>query len=73
MSKITENKDEGWAQGSSMKGKWHYYRNTRSLCGRVTLLFRTAPYEQGNDDSSDNCPKCREKLLKERAKEAANQ
>jgi len=48
--------------------KWHYFRDGRSLCGKWMCLGKS--FEQGNDDSPDNCVACRKKLSAEKARAA---
>jgi hypothetical protein len=49
-----------WVHGSR---KWHYFRQRRSLCGKVALFIDpTEGYEQGNDDSDSNCTACKRVL-----------
>ena len=55
-------KKEGW--GYAVDGKWHYFRDGMSLCGKIG--FYNGETEQGNDDSPDNCKSCRNKLKKEK-------
>jgi hypothetical protein len=52
---------EGWVWFLNSK-KAHYVREGRALCGRWMYLGST--FEQGNDDSVDNCAECRRRLLK---------
>lgn len=59
-----EKYDEGWAPGSFGSQKWHYYRDGRSLCGRYGWIG-ALNFEQGNDQSPDNCAACRKKREKE--------
>ena len=56
---------EGWVNiiGST---RWHYIRESRSLCGRWLYLGNDAFLEQGNNDSPDNCAACRRKLENEK-------
>lgn len=56
---------EGWTYLLNSP-TWHYFRNSRSLCGRFMLLGKPE-LEQGNETSPDNCKACVKKLLKERA------
>ena len=60
---------EGWAFITNSP-KWHYLRNGRSLCGKWMVL-RTTYFEQGNENSRDNCAACRKKRLAELAKAKA--
>lgn len=60
---MTEHPNEGWHRPGNSR-KWHYYRDYRSLCG-ATLMFFSGPFEQGQDDSPDNCAACRRKREKE--------
>lgn len=53
---------EGWKHLLNARN-WHYFRDGRSLCGRWGT-FSDEGLELGNDNSPDNCKKCREKLLK---------
>jgi hypothetical protein len=57
---------EGWTYLINAK-KWHYFRDSRSLCGRWMYLG-DSDLEMGKDNSPDNCTACRAKLLKERAR-----
>lgn len=54
---------EGWKWLANAP-KWHYFREGRSLCGRWMTFGNE--FELGNDNSADNCPTCRKKLLKEK-------
>ncbi len=63
---MTEKEKEGWTWLINST-KWHYFRNSRSLCGKFALLSSTS-LEQGNDNSPDNCAPCKRALLKEKAK-----
>jgi hypothetical protein len=50
----------------SSHSKWyHYFVDRIPLCNGCTMLEGRA--EQGNDDSDENCPRCK-KLLAERRK-----
>ena len=53
---------EGWKWLINSK-KWHYFRDGRSLCKKWMNLAGNE-FEQGNDDSVDNCPTCRKALAK---------
>lgn len=55
---------EGWVWLVNST-KWHYMRNGQSLCRRWGYFGST--YEQGNDNSSDNCKTCQRALAKEKA------
>ena len=60
---VTQNKKkEGWKNLNNSK-VWHYFRDGKSLCGKWMVLSMEG-VEQGNNNSSDNCKKCKEKLLK---------
>lgn len=37
--------------------KWHYFVNGTSLCGRYFTFARDG-YQEGNDNSPDNCATC---------------
>lgn len=54
---------EGWTWLYNAT-KWHYFRDGYSLCGKWMILGEQ-DYEQGNNDSPDNCKSCKRKLLKE--------
>ena len=56
-------KKEGWKYLNNSKF-WHYFREGTSLCGKWAT-FSMEGCEQGNNDSPDNCKKCKEKLLQE--------
>lgn len=56
---------EGWAWLSNAT-KWHYFRDSRSLCRR--WMFLGDELESGKDNSPDNCESCKRALVKERAK-----
>lgn len=60
---------EGWTFLYNSR-KWHYFRNSRSLCGRWMYLGPDKDLQLGNDTSPDNCPTCCKKLEKEREKQA---
>lgn len=62
-----EKPKEGW-NWLINSPKWHYFKSDGvSLCGRWIMFSNT--FEQGNDNSPDNCAACRKKLqkLKEQA------
>ena len=43
--------------------KWHYFgEDGHSICGRWFTF--ASDFEQGNDDSPDNCKSCQKKLIK---------
>lgn len=50
---------EGWGLPSQSR-KWHYFVDTRSLCGKWG--FFQGGLEQGNDNSPSNCAKCKQRL-----------
>ena len=54
---------EGWKWLLNSK-KWHYFRNGNSLCGKWATFG--SEFEQGNNDSPDNCMACRRKLEAEK-------
>ena len=54
---------EGWTWLINSP-KWHYVRKGMSLCNRFMVL--NTEFEQGNDESPDNCLVCRKKRLKEK-------
>ena len=61
----------GWGILSNSR-KWHFvfensYGATVTLCGK-TVLFRSAPLEQGLDNHEDNCAVCRRKVAAWRKK-----
>lgn len=53
---------EGWTWLHN-SGKWHYFKNGKSLCGKYMILSNDS-LKLGNDNSLDNCVKCK-KILKE--------
>lgn len=53
---------EGW-KWLTNSTKWHYFRDGRSLCRRW-MTFGTI-FEQGNNNSPDNCKACIKALEKE--------
>lgn len=55
---------EGWV-GSFNSRKWHYVIGIEALCGNRILGGRA---ELGNDESPDNCAKCKRELKKRRGK-----
>jgi hypothetical protein len=57
---------EGWVWFLNSK-KAHYVKEHRALCGRWLYLGNS--YEQGKDDSPDNCAECKRRLLKIRGKQ----
>lgn len=60
---------EGWTYLTNSK-VWHHFREDgRSLCGKW-LYFGKAEFEQGNDNSPDNCKACIKKLLTKQKKES---
>lgn len=66
MSEVVKSATEGW-NWLLNSSKWHYFRGGRSLCGNWLGLGLTE-YQQGNDESPDNCKACRKKLVKEKEK-----
>ena len=62
-----ELKTEGWKYLSNAKF-WHYFREGKSLCKKWGT-FSKEGFEQGNDESPDNCKSCLKVLLKLKAKE----
>ena len=59
---------EGWNWLHNSR-KWHYFGvDGRSLCGGFALFGSNADAETGNDDSKDNCAKCRRELAKRKDK-----
>ncbi len=60
--------EEGWTWLINSK-KWHYFdKDGRSLCGRWLTFGRE--FEQGNDNSPDNCKACRRELKKLQSQQA---
>jgi hypothetical protein len=57
---------EGWTYLINA-AKWHYFRDSRSLCGKWMYLG-TSDLVKGHDASPQNCRTCMNKLAKERAK-----
>jgi len=58
--------NEGWTWLINSR-KWHYFRDSRSLCGKFALFDpMSGDLERGNDDSPDNCAACKRKLEKEK-------
>ena len=56
---------EGWTWLINSR-KWHYFRDSRSLCGKFLYLGSTLDeLVQGNNASPDNCSACRRKREKE--------
>lgn len=54
---------EGWKHLLNAR-KWHYFGSDgRSLCNSW-LTLSLSGFEQGNNDSLDNCVQCRRILLK---------
>jgi hypothetical protein len=54
----------GWAKisGQNASGKWHFFgHDGRSLCGKYAMFGKNI-LEQGNDDSTENCVRCRGRL-----------
>lgn len=64
---MAEKPKEGWVWALNWR-KAHYVKNSRSLCGN--WLYLGTLFEQGNDNSADNCAACKRKLKK--LKEKAN-
>jgi DNA-directed RNA polymerase subunit RPC12/RpoP len=58
---------EGWVWFLNSK-KAHYVKELRALCGR--WMYLGSSFEQGKDDSPDNCTECRRRLIKMREKYA---
>lgn len=59
----TEQANEGW-KWLANSPKWHYFREGRSLCCRWGTFAKDG-FEQGKDNSPDNCPTCLKKLREE--------
>jgi hypothetical protein len=59
---------EGWSYLFNSP-KWHYFRAGRSLCKRWMILGR-GEFEQGKDNSPDNCKACIKAVEKEKARAA---
>jgi hypothetical protein len=54
---------QGWGKLPASR-KWHYFDNSSfSLCGKIG--FYLGPLDEGNDDSPDNCAKCKSILKRE--------
>lgn len=59
---------EGW--GPTRGRKWHYFRFKKgenlafSLCGKIGFYPVSNELETGNDNSPDNCAKCKRELIK---------
>lgn len=55
----------GWTWLANSKA-WHYFTSegNRSLCRKYMLFVLPLELEQGNDDSPDNCLKCRRELAR---------
>lgn len=47
---------EGWKWLANAT-KWHYFRDGRSVCGKWMNLG-SGEFQQGNNDSPDNCKGC---------------
>ena len=59
--------DTGWTNFGGQSRKWHYIgEDGRSLCGKWAAWTR-GPFEQGMDESPDNCAACRRRLAKRKA------
>ena len=52
---------EGWALSSDSK-YYHYFVDYLPLCNGCGLAV--TPLERGNDDSDENCPRCKARLKK---------
>jgi len=50
---------QGWKEMPD--GKWHYFKNGKSLCNKWGTLNKLG-FETGNDDSPDNCKSCKCKI-----------
>jgi len=59
-------KKEGWGY-VHQSPKWHYFVDSRSLCGKW-LGLGLGELEQGKNDSPDNCVACKKALQKRKAK-----
>ena len=67
MSEAIDKRVEGWTWTHGGR-KWHYYRDSRAICGGWLLLKHPSEgYEIGNDDSADNCAACKRKIAAQRA------
>lgn len=64
-----EQPNEGWWWPLNAR-KAHYMVSARSLCGKWGT-FLNPDYAQGNDDSPDNCARCRRLLAKRKAERSA--
>lgn len=51
--------------------KWHYFVDSRSLCGRW-LCLNSRSLEDKNDDSPDNCRACVRKVKKIRIEDISS-
>jgi hypothetical protein len=58
---------EGWTWLHNAT-KWHYFRNSRSLCGKWMYLGDDNDLQKGKDRSPDNCSGCIAKLAAEQKK-----
>lgn len=66
---MSENKLEGWVWAANWN-KAHYVKGSRSLCGKWMYLNKDPKmFEQGNDESPDNCTACKKALAKLRAQQ----
>ena len=70
MKRKTDTKaPEGWTYLYNSP-KWHYFRDSRSLCGKF-LLLDSSELEEGKNDHPKNCMGCRRKLEAELKRQAA--
>ena len=53
----------GWIYGAV---RWHYFRNFQSLCRKWEIFYNDS-LDPGNNDSPDNCKRCRKRLEAEHA------
>lgn len=58
--------DEGWALAGNA-GKFHYFRRTISLCGRLRYAGSGLLQDNGSETlSTHDCPACFQRLRKEK-------
>ena len=65
MTTLSERLAEGWVWPVNAKKAHYFGADGRALCGKWLMLRAT--FEDGNDDSPDNCAACKRKVNAYRA------
>jgi hypothetical protein len=64
---MSEDKAEGWGVLRPGDRRFHYYRDTTSLCRRVGFYFSTDLTPDNGKPGKQDCAACRKVLDKEKA------